>query len=87
MNRKRFWIGGLTLAGFLVLGAIYVASLPGAESAIAAPYVCNYYADAKYKKVVGGTGIGCCGEVINWGVVTPYKKCQKLYCLDVLCPF
>ena len=48
--------------------------------------VCTYYSNAKYKSVVGQRGTGCCGESINWGQVTEYRKCEQLYCLDVWCP-
>ena len=36
--------------------------------------------------VVGARGTGCCGEVISWGVTSKYVRCERLYCLDVLCP-
>lgn len=65
--------------------AVYVASLPKAD-AVAGPHVCSYYKDATFKKVVGARGTGCCGSVINWGVTTPYVKCETLYCPDVVCP-
>jgi hypothetical protein len=72
-------------AGLLVLGgAIYVASLPKSDAI--AQGVCTYYSNASYKTVVGARGTGCCGSVINWGIVTPYKKCQNIYCTDVVCP-
>jgi hypothetical protein len=81
--KKRVLLSALVLViGF----GIYVAALPKADALIVAPGVCSYYSDAKYKTVVGARGTGCCGEVISWGVVTKYVKCQKLYCLDVLCP-
>ena len=48
--------------------------------------VCTYYSSANYKTVVGARGTGCCGAVINWGVVTAYKKCQNIYCTDQICP-
>jgi hypothetical protein len=50
------------------------------------PGVCTYYSSSKYKTVVGQQGSGCCGEVISWGTITPYRRCEPLYCLDVLCP-
>jgi hypothetical protein len=82
MNRKV-----LLAALAVVIGVgIYVAAMPKADALIVAPGVCAYYSDAKYKTVVGARGTGCCGEVISWGIVTKYKKCERLYCLDVLCP-
>lgn len=67
--------------------AIYVASLTPAKAiVIAGPGVCVYYSDAKMKTVVGARGTGCCGSVINWGVVTSFKKCEQIYCTDQVCP-
>jgi hypothetical protein len=61
--------------------------LPQAEAiVIAGPHVCAYYSNATYKTVVGARGTGCCGEVISWGITTKYVRCERLYCLDVLCP-
>ena len=65
--------------------AIYFGVQP-ASAGFTGPHVCSYYKDATFKKVVGSKGVGCCGAVIDWGVVTPYKKCQQLYCPDVVCP-
>ena len=75
----------MLVALLFVAFAIFIASLPRAE-AIAGPSICSYYSDAKYKTVVGGRGVGCCGEVISWGVTTPYVKCQRLLCTQSLCP-
>lgn len=67
---------------------IYIASAPKAEAVIiAGPSVCAYYSSGSYTTVVGARGTGCCGEVISWGVTTKWKRCERLYCLDVLCPF
>ena len=76
----------ILIATFIVAAglAIYVASLP--KSGAAGGYVCAYYQDATYKKVVGARGSGCCGETISWGVTTVYKKCQVLYCTQQVCP-
>ena len=73
----------------IVLGAaVYLTAIPSTDAVIiAGPYVCSYYKDASFRKVVGARGTGCCGEPISWGITTPYVRCQKLYCLDVLCPF
>ena len=80
---------GIVLAiGLVVAAGVYVASLPTAEAiVIAGPSVCVYYSNATYKTVVGARGTGCCGEVISWGITTKYVRCERLYCLDVLCPF
>ena len=53
---------------------------------IAGPSVCSYYSDATFTTVVGARGTGCCGAPINWGITTPYKKCERLYCPAVVCP-
>jgi len=85
---KRFLLNKRVLLAVLVAViavGIYVAAMPKAD-AIAGPGVCTYYSDAKYKTAVGARGTGCCGEVISWGVTSKYMKCQRLYCLDVLCP-
>jgi hypothetical protein len=64
--------------------AVYLVSLPKADAG--GGLVCTYYSSGNYKTVVGARGNGCCGSVINWGVVTAYKKCQTLYCTDQICP-
>jgi len=73
---------------FVVAAGVYVGSLPTTEAiVIDGPSVCSYYKDATFRKVVGARGTGCCGEVISWGITTKYVRCERLYCLDVLCPF
>ena len=64
--------------------SIYVASLPKSDAS--GGYVCAYYSDATYRTVVGARGTGCCGSVINWGVMTAYKKCHVLICTQQVCP-
>ena len=54
--------------------------------AMPSPGVCTYYSTNKYKVVVGQRGTGCCGEFINWGVTSAYRKCEQMWCLDVVCP-
>ena len=73
----------LAASAVLVGGAIYIASLPKSDAFIG---VCTYYSSANYKTAVGARGTGCCGSVINWGVVTAYKKCSTIYCTDQICP-
>ncbi len=48
--------------------------------------VCTYYSAPNKRTVVGQQGVGCCGERISWGVVTPYRTCEQVYCLDIWCP-
>jgi hypothetical protein len=75
----------LALVVIVVGVATYVASLP-ATDAVFCYGVSVYYSNATYKTVVGARGTGCCGEIINWGVITKYVKCERIYCLDVVCP-
>ena len=72
----------------LVLGAAaYVTTVPDASAVIiVGPGVCTYYSSNKFKTVVGARGTGCCGAVINWGVTSPYVRCEQLYCTDQICP-
>ena len=78
----RVVIGALAIA---FSAATYVALLP-APKAMFTPGVCTYYSTNKYKVVVGQQGSGCCGETISWGTITPYRKCEQMWCLDVVCP-
>ena len=68
-----------------VVALALTASVPRAE-AIGGLFVCAYYSDATYTTVVGARGNGCCGTVINWGITTPYQKCDRILCTDQLCP-
>jgi hypothetical protein len=78
----RVAIGALVL----VVGALsYVALLPK-PAAMFTPGVCTYYSSAKFKTVVGQRGSGCCGETISWGEVTAFRRCEPMWCLDVVCP-
>jgi hypothetical protein len=77
----RVVVGAIAL---LVGLSVYVSTLPVTEAI--ANGVCTYYATAAKKKAVGQRGAGCCGEPINWGVVTPYSTCERIYCLDIWCP-
>lgn len=87
MSRIRaFLTSKIVIASLFVLigGAIYIASLPKSDAV--GGQVCAYYSNASYTTVVGARGSGCCGSVINWGVITPYRKCQTLYCTQQVCP-
>ncbi|HEX5042923.1 MAG TPA: DUF6289 family protein [Candidatus Polarisedimenticolaceae bacterium] len=72
----------------LVVGiAAYVSSTPEAGAVIiVGPGVCTYYSGPNYKTAVGARGTGCCGTTINWGVTSPYVRCERLYCTDQICP-
>jgi len=84
---KRILTVRLVIAAVMVLAAFaaFVATLPPVQ-AMFSPGVCVYYSTAKYKTAVGARGTGCCGEPISWGIVTAYRKCEPMYCLDVYCP-
>lgn len=87
---RRFLNVRTVLAAVAIVAAVgvYVGSLPDSEALIiAGPSVCTYYKDSSFTKVVGARGTGCCGETIAWGKVTRYVRCERLYCLDVQCPF
>jgi hypothetical protein len=70
----------LVLAG---LAAIYVESLPANDAALG---IWVYYSDATYTTVVGARGTACCGEVVNWGITTKYKRFERIYCPTGICP-
>jgi hypothetical protein len=73
----------LVVCMLVVLAFALSVDVPRAEAILG---VCTYYSDATFTTVVGARGTGCCGEVVNWGIITPYRKCQNIYCLDVICP-
>ena len=82
---KRFFKVQLAIAVLALIvgvGAL-VSTVPQAQAFLG---VCTYYQTAAMKKVVGQRGTGCCGETINWGIVTPYRTCEQVWCLDVWCP-
>ena len=82
--KRRFGVrAAIAVIALLVGLSVYVATLPTAEAFLG---VCTYYKTAQKKTVVGQRGTGCCGEPINWGIVTPYRTCEQIYCLDVWCP-
>lgn len=78
----------LTLVAALLVGAaaFTVVAFAPADAEAACWGVTSYYSDATYTEVVGARGTGCCGEPVNWGIITPYSKCHRIYCLDVICP-
>lgn len=75
----------LTILG--VLNALAILTGVGVMQAMApVPGVCVYYSDATYTEVVGTRGTGCCGQVFNSGIVTQFRRCERIYCPDVPCP-
>jgi len=86
MSKLRSWgVRGIVVLALAALAAWAIGSAP-TEAAIGVPGVTVYYSSATYQTVVGAKGIGCCGSVINWGITTKWKKFEKIYCLDVVCP-
>lgn len=75
-----------TLVAVLLIAGLALCAIVLAPADAFAAQSCKYYSDATYTTVVGGKSIGCCGETSSWGQVTPYRRCQILYCLDVQCP-
>ena len=90
MKHVRALLSHRVILAVLVLtacAAVYMATLPKSDAIIVSgPGVWVYYSNGTYTTVVGARGTGCCGEVISWGVTTKWKKWERLYCLDVLCP-
>jgi uncharacterized protein DUF6289 len=80
--KVRFGVA-LFAAGVGVLS--YLSLLPEPK-AMPSPGVCTYYSSSKFKTVVGQRGTGCCGEIISWGEVTAFRRCEQVWCLDVWCP-
>lgn len=80
---KRWYSVRAAIAAIALLIAIgaYVATLPQADAFAG---ICTYYETAAKTNVVGQRGTDCCGEPVNWGVVTPYRTCEQVYC--VWCP-
>jgi hypothetical protein len=77
----------LVVCMLAILAFAMSADIRRAEAVvIGGPHVCAYYSDATFTTVVGARGTGCCGHVINWGITTPFKKCERLLCPDVICP-
>ncbi|MCB1054805.1 MAG: hypothetical protein KDD11_04745 [Acidobacteria bacterium] len=82
----RSWTIRILLAAVL-LAALSIPFLgSSSEAAIAGPSICVYYSDATHTTAVGARGRGCCGEVISWGITSPYVHCERLYCPTVICP-
>ena len=86
MHRIRsLWNVKVAVAVLVLVGlaAIYVATTPATDAVLG---IWVYYSDATYTTVVGARGTACCGQIVNWGITTPYKKFEKIYCPTGLCP-
>ena len=70
-------------AAVLVAAVVGVlAVLPEAEAFAG---ICTYYSNASKTQVVGQRGADCCGNPVNWGIVTAYRTCEgPVYC--IWCP-
>lgn len=77
----------LTLALLIGVTAFAAVAFTPAPAEALCFGITVYYSDATFTEVVGARGTGCCGEVINWGDTSPYSRCERLYCLDVICPW
>lgn len=72
----------------MVLGAgIFLATVPSTDAIVVSGLgVTFYYSSPALTTVVGARGTGCCGAIINWGIITKYKKFERIYCTDQVCP-
>ena len=65
------------------LSLAVVASMP--QPAEAANVDCYYYSDSTFTTLVGARGKDCCGNPIDWGVTSPYVRCEPVP-VCVWCP-
>ena len=85
--RPKALIGTLLVVAVVAVAValLFVASAPPTEAA-GLPGVTTFYSNSTYTTVVGRETNGCCGEYSFWGQRTKFKKFERFYCLDVLCP-
>jgi hypothetical protein len=90
MNKFRSFLKlELVLAALVIVTAagVYLATTPQTDAVIVVgPGAWIYYSNGSYTTVVGARGNGCCGSVISWGITTQFKKFEKIYCTDQICP-
>lgn len=85
-KRVRLLVGSLVVVlALCAMSFVLLATTPTAE-AVGLPGVTTFYSNATYTTVVGRETNGCCGEYSFWGQRTKFKKFERFYCLDVLCP-
>jgi hypothetical protein len=65
---------------------LLIVAVSASAIVIGGPGLCRYYSDNTYTTVVGTRSTGCCGGVTTTGTVTPYVRCERFYCPDVICP-
>lgn len=82
-NRPRVLLAVLAVAFVFValIGALTIEPVEAAQQG-----VCFYFSDRTKTELVGARGTGCCGEVIDWGIVTLFKQCEELNCPHEVCP-
>ncbi len=81
VGARRAVIAAAAFALLVGIGA-YLVTLPTADAFAG---ICTYYDTPAKQNVVGQRGTDCCGEPVNWGIVTPYRTCEgQVYC--VWCP-
>lgn len=80
---KTLVVGAIAFAAIVAVAAL--VSTPA--DAVSTPGITSYYKESTYKTLVGQETYGCCGEYSSWGQKTKYRKFERFYCLDVLCPF
>ena len=83
MTRSRSVRYVIAAVALVAAGLGFLSLLPEAEAFAG---ICTYYSSANFRTVVGQRGSDCCGVPVNWGIVTQYRRCEQVYCLDVWCP-
>lgn len=83
-NRPQVLLAVLAVV-FVFVALIGALTIESAEAA-AEQGVCFYFSDFTRTEVVGARGTGCCGEVIDWGIVTRFRQCEEVNCPQEVCP-
>ena len=80
------WLGVRTIVAAVALFAAVLGILAMVPDTEAALGLCTYFSAPNKRTVVGQRGTDCCGVPVSWGIVTPYRTCEQIYCLDIWCP-
>ena len=79
------WLGVRSVIATAALVAAVVGFLAVLPEAQAFAGICTYYSNPSKTTVVGQRGSDCCGNPVNWGIVTQYRTCEgPVYC--IWCP-